>query len=235
MSFTVTYNNITDKSVGVHAVTRPSVPAPVRDVNVSRIAGRDSAYYDDVGTVADIAIKIVFGFTKSPDTWTTQYRALKKWLLSGSDGAYLKFSDDTGYHYKVHNVEITETERMSRMIGQVEAVFYCDGYTYLDSGDTQINLAATIANNYALCHPLYKITGNGACTLTVNSKTFVISAVSTGVDIDTDAMLSIGSNSVWVNTGVTGDYEDLYLKPGNNSLSITSGFTCKIVPRWRCL
>ena len=61
------------------------------------------------------------------------------------------------------------------------------------------------------------------------------STVSTKAYIDTDLMITLNNDSAWANTTVTGDYEDLWLKPGSNSFAITSGFTCSLTPNWRCL
>lgn len=235
MSFTVTYGGITDRSVGCHAKSRPSVPAPVRRVAVTTIAGRDGSYYDTDDHFEDIRIPITFSFNSNHDRdeWHTVYRQVKAWLLSGDNGD-LSFSDDAGFHYRVRNVQITSSARMAWTIGEVTAEFYCDPYTYLDNGDTQINLASTIRNPYALCKPIYEITGNGTCTLTVNGHEFVVT-VGTRATVDSERMITTRSDSTWANTTVTGDYQDLWFQPGDNTLTITGGFTCKITPQWRCL
>lgn len=36
------------------------------------------------------------------------------------------------------------------------------------------------------------------------------------------------------NRRLTGYYEDLYLKEGENTFSVSPGFTVKIKPNWRC-
>lgn len=232
--FTVTYNGITDISVGCHAKSRPSVPAPARKVKVSTIAGRDGSYYDAEELYSDISIPITFSFRqRNRDAWHASYRQVKRWLLSGDNGN-LSFSDDAGYHYRVKNVQITSSERIAYTIGQVSATFVCDGYTYLDSGDGQINLSAKLYNDYSLSMPIYEISGTGEFTLTVNSKTMT-GTVNGSLTIDTERMLAMQAGSRWANTTVVGDYQDLWLKPGQNLLSITSGFTCKIKPQWRCL
>ena len=41
-------------------------------------------------------------------------------------------------------------------------------------------------------------------------------------------------NGEMMNTYVNGDYEDLYLKPGENMISVV-GAEMKIIPNWRCL
>ena len=79
-----------------------------------------------------------------------------------------------------------------------------------------------------------KITGTGACTLTVNGKTMQ-ATVNQDLTINTDRMISYNSQGASQNTLVTGDYEDLYLQPGDNTISITNRFTLQIIPEWRCL
>ena len=269
-NYTVTYNGITDKSLGAHAKSRPSVPAPIPKVNVVELAGRDGAYYDAEGTFNDIAIQITFawssttfvwtptGTKKSAGNWFEKYRAIKNWLLSGDNGN-LSFSDQSGYYYRVRNVEIVSTERTARIFGEVTAVFYCDGYTYLNTGDqwTKIltyytmtrdgvvsyhprKLSDTLDNSYALCHPIYQITGSGTLQIVVNDKGFNVT-VNESATIDTERMLTLNEDSEWVNTTASGDYEDLWLPHGSSSWSVsyspqvTMGFEIFIKPQWRCL
>ena len=233
-NYTVTYNGITDKSVGCHAKKRPSVPAPQQRISVATVPGRDGSYYDASGCFEDISIQITFSFLeRDKSQWASVYRAIKKWLLSGDNGD-LKFSDDVGFHYRVRNVQITSAERLVWTIGEITAVFTCDGYTYLDSGDTAIALQANLQNDYSLSKPIYMISGNGECTLTVNGHSMV-ATVGGNLTIDTERMLAMQDGSTWVNTTVSGDYEDLWLKPGMNYLSATSGFTVTLKPQWRCV
>lgn len=89
-------------------------------------------------------------------------------------------------------------------------------------------------NPYDICHPVYKITGNGNCTLTVNGRTMK-ATVGQNLTVDTEKMLAYRKDGTIMNTAVTGDYEELYLQPGENDIKITSGFTLKVIPNWRCL
>jgi predicted phage tail component-like protein len=234
-AYTVTYNGVTDRSVGCHAQRRPSIPAPVENIRQISIPGRDEDFYESEGTYGDITIVITFSFhDRDPDTWAAAYRAVKHWLLTSGAGT-LRFSDDAGVYYKVHTVRISSAERVSKRIGTVTAEFVCEAYTYLDSGESTIPFAATIQNPYDVCHPIYHVQGSGTCILTVNQKAFrvIVNSVAT-IDSDIFATYATGSGT-FANTSVDGDYQDLWLKPGNNALSISSGFTCTLVPRWRCL
>lgn len=234
MSFIVTYSGTTDQSVGCHAKSRPSVPAPGRRVSASTVLGMDGSYYDTDDAFEDIAIPIIFSFSnQNRNQWHTIYRSVKAWLLSGLNGD-LRFSDDPGFHYRVKNVVINSTERIAFTIGEIAATFICEGYTYVDEGDTEISLQANIQNDYSTSKPIYTILGTGQCTLTVNGKTMT-ATVNQNLTIDTERMLAIQDGSTWVNTMVSGDYQDLWLHPGMNSLAITSGFTVTLKPQWRCV
>ena len=69
------------------------------------------------------------------------------------------------------------------------------------------------------------------CTLTVNGNEMTAN-VGQNLTIDTDLMIAYRQDGTLQNTAVTGDYEDLYLVPGDNVISITSGFDLKIIPNW---
>lgn len=261
MSYTVTYNGVTDRSIGCHAKRRPSVPAPIPKVEVTELIGMDGAYYDSDGLYNDITISITFSFTSTDrNLWNSRYRAIKAWLYSSGSGM-LKLSDDVDassnqYYYKVKSVSLS-TERISKIIGEVTAAFICDGYTYLESGDTEIQICSstaetvdgetvytadllfsTLDNDYDVCHPLYRIRGSGVVTLSINGFDFSVTVNGTAY-IDTDSMVTYNADSTWANTTASGDYEDLWLNPGENiysvTLTATSAISIYMTPRWRCL
>ena len=97
-----------------------------------------------------------------------------------------------------------------------------------------MSIADVLYNPYALSKPIYMITGEGMCTLTVNGKS-VTANVGQNLTINTDLMLAYRKDGTMMNTAVTGDYEDLWLNSGENSITITSGFSLAIIPNWRCL
>ena len=55
------------------------------------------------------------------------------------------------------------------------------------------------------------------------------------VVIDTDRMLAYRQDGSMQNTDAAGDYEDLYLQHGTNTLSVSMGFEAYIKPKWRVL
>ena len=271
-NYTVTYNGIADRSIGVHCVKRPSVPAPTAKVDITDLRGVDGSYYNADGTYNDITIDVAFSLVSTdhssliakPGDWMTLYRKVKQWLLSPGDGK-LRFSDDYDiengarkyYHYKVKNVSISNN-RATRIMGELTASFTCDGYTYRDDGDVEMeivsaatastsegvttyspgNAPSTLTNNFSTCHPLFRLQGSGTVTITVNGKEFAVTVNGTAY-IDTDRMIVYNDAGEWVNFTAQGDYEDLWLDHGENSFDVSYTATAPIyvwmTPRWRCL
>ena len=53
--------------------------------------------------------------------------------------------------------------------------------------------------------------------------------------IDTERELAYREDGTLSNTAISGDYEELFLQEGENSVTITEGFELKIIPNWRRL
>lgn len=229
--YSITYNDENCLAYRIVPVRRPSVPAPEVRVEETEIPGMDGALVENYGTYGLITIPIEFNFLSRPLEWMGTYRAVKKWLKGSG---WLKLGDDRDYLYKVYYVNITDTERTSIRIGSFTAEFVCYPYAYLESGQQEYTAAEVAYNPYEVSHPTYLIAGEGMCTLTVNGKTMTAN-VGQNLTIDTDRMLAYRRDGTMQNTAVTGDYTDLYLLEGENSISITSGFSLSVIPNWRCL
>lgn len=211
-------------------VRRPSVPAPQPRYEQVTVPGRDSALLDTDGCMDPITIPVEFNFLADPNDWAAVFRRAKKWL-SGSGN--LKFSDDSDFYYKCLVCTITENERTVLRIGNFTAEFLCDPYMYVAAGDDPITDYAELENNYEISHPDYVLTGSGAAVLTVNGKQMTATVNGT-LTINTDLMIAYNQAGVSQNTMVSGDYEDLYLIPGENTIAV-SGATLSVIPHWRCL
>lgn len=214
---------------GIIPARRPSVPAPEIRVTETEVPGRDGALVETDGCYEAITIPIEFNYLVSPDKWMDAYRKAKRWLTGSG---WLVLGDDQEYMYKVLYVKITDTERTSRRLGNFTAEFTCDPYSYLVSGQQAYSADEVLYNPYMISHPIYKISGSGACTLTVNGNTMQ-AQVNGDITIDTDRMISYNNQMVGQNTAVTGDYEDLYLLEGDNAISISTGFSLSVIPNWR--
>lgn len=231
--YQIQYNGKTCQELGIVVKERPNIPAPEYDSETYTIPGRDGDLYQTQDTIRDITISIVMGYVCHPSEWQERFRLARKWLLDRSD-MRLYLDDDPGYYYRVKKVTVGSSAREVREFGEFTADFVCAGYQYAKLGDRVITAEEAEENPFDICHPDYIITGSGDCTLTVNEKT-VTALVNGNLTINTDLMLAYQEDGTPKNTSITGEYEDLYLQPGHNTIKITSGFNLKVIPHWRSL
>ena len=235
MMYKAQYNNHDAEDYGLFVVKRPAIPSPVRKVEYTEIPGRSGSLTRDYGTYSNIEISVQFNFmSDDSDTWQASYRQAKKWLKEIGNFE-LSFSDDPEYFYIVKNVTIDSTERTSLRIGNFAAKFTCDPYQYFYSGKKEITLPASLYNPDDVAEPTYTITGTGVCTITRGGSAVILN-VESSMTLDCSRRMAYRTGSGEPqNTYVTGDYEDLFLQPGQNDFTITSGFACTIVPNWRSI
>lgn len=226
--FEIIYRGQRSTNLGVAVTTRPNVPAPQPRGEFVEVAGRDGALLVTDGTFEDIEIPVSLNFVRAPKYWWDQYRRVKAWLSGSGE---LKMSDDPGWFYKVKVARIAGEERRVKVGGIIEASFICDPFQYAEAGKHFLDVSEVELNAYAPAKPVYKIEGTGAWTLTVNGKT---ATGTSATFIDTDKMLAYYQDQSKNNT-VRCNYEDFYLKPGQNEIGISAGFTLKVQPNWRSL
>ena len=104
---------------------------------------------------------------------------------------------------------------------------------YLQTGTKEQQLSALLNNPGERCWPVYKIAGEGMCTVTVNGKQ-IKANIGQNLTIDTERKLAYRTDGTMQNTSVSGNYEDMALNPGKNSISVTGGFALTAIPNWRC-
>ena len=226
------YNGLTGRSMGVLVTQRPNIPLPTEKIETYAVEGRDGSLIVKTGKYKDIEIEIIMGFYEHRSLWAGRLRKVKEWLNSQGQGR-LKFTDDPGYYYKVKYTKADECERQLRKFGTFKATFVCAPYMYLESGDIEMPIG-TLINEYAVAHPIYHISGEGRCTLTVNKNTMICN-VGQNLTIDTDRMVSYREDGTLHNADVSGDYEGLWLTRGENTITATSGFNVTVQPKWRRL
>lgn len=229
----IEFNNIMGSSMKIYAANYPSIPAAVEKINETEIPGRDGVLHLRTGTFEQTEIPIEFNYIGKEELWNERWREAKKWL-SATD-VELRFADDAEHFYKISKVVLEANQRVSKRIGKFVAKFITkDGLSYMTSGKQQVDYAEVNFNPGIISKPVYIIAGEGLCVLTVNGKTMQVN-VSDNIVINTEQMISYRLDDVSQNIMVKGDYEELYLQEGKNEISITNGFTCKIIPNWRCL
>ena len=229
----VEFNGILGSSMKIYAVDYPAIPAAQERITEKEVPGRNGKLYCRTGNYEPTEISVDFNYIGKPSEWNEKWREAKDWLSVRSGN--LSFADDTEYFYKIKKVIINANERKSEKIGRFNAVFVTeDGLSYLKNGASKMAVSSVKNNPGIECRPEYYISGTGVCKITVNGK-MVTANVSGNIVINTELQLSYKEDGTAQNTAITGEYDDLLLQPGTNSISVTSGFDCQIIPNWRRL
>lgn len=226
------FNNRRASEFRVHIKNFPNIPVPQKRYREIEVSGKDGKYLEDDG-YEDIPINLELNFIVREERWHDEVRRIRNWLLSDADKE-LTLEEDAAFFYKVKKVMVGEIERTTSRIGNLTVKFECEPYSYLKDGQFKMSSKEAMQNPYMLSKPVYYIKGEGLCSLTVNGKTMKAN-VSRKLIINTERMLTYREDGTLQNTEVTGEYEDLYLKPGRNDISISPGFVLEIKPNWRCL
>lgn len=214
----------------VFIVRRPVIPSAAEEVETFRIAGRDGVLTGE-RYLSPLEIYVEMNFRENRRLWGARYREIKAWLSGSGD---LKQSDDPEWFFKVLQVQIEDPERVIKKYGRFTAHFTCDPYMYRVDGlkEYPVTSERIRKNIYDESHPVYIVTGSGTRTLTVNSRTATLTVNGTTI-VDTERMITYTqADHTLRNTRLSGDYEDLYLKKGENTITASDpGVT--IIPNWR--
>lgn len=232
----IQYNRYRSDAVGITGVVVKllgtiQIPTPQKRYDTITIPGRDGLLYeedayDDIVIPLEMEIQDL-DLKENEDA----IDIVKRWLKEATDPRLFLSVDERSF-YRVHQVEMSEIEIQYRRYGQFTAKFTCDPYRYQAASDVAVNLTEQLMNNYAVSRPIYIITGNGACTLTVNGNAIPLT-VDGELTINTEKQLCYKSQGVFANKAMTGEFSDLFLLQGKNTLALTDGFTGKIITNMR--
>lgn len=229
--FYIEFNYQKNTDFGFAVAGRPSIPAPQMRGDYVQVAGRDGSLLVSDGTYENISIPVSLNYVSRPHKQGESFRRMKSWLRGPG---IFRMSDDPDVFFKVKACGVTDNSRRHKVGSDCVAEFICDPYTFFDSGLVPLR-PGKVYNPYDEAHPVYQIEGNGECTLTVNEKVLTAN-VSGNLTVDTDLFLAYKTvDGVKIAATTTGDFDDLYLNPTENHVSITSGFDLKIIPNWRAL
>ena len=229
--YSVKYGNTCDTDLGLHVKSRPNIPVPERNVEVTEDKTLTTSLTRDYETYKDTEIGIEYNFISRED-FEIKSIAIKRWIYN-CKSKILILSDSTDYYRKVKKVTIETITRSKKYLGSFKITFRCDPNLYVVNGlnSIAVNSTKNIKNNYAISKPTYTITGEGMCTLTVNNNSVTVN-VGQSIIINTEKELVYKNDSSMTNIS-TGKYKDLYLLEGNNTVTVSNGFTLSIVPNWR--
>lgn len=225
------FNNQTSTAHEIYVQSRQDVPGKERKITYIEVGGREETVSEKSMFYENTEISLECAYRIAPADWNRKRRMIGKWLSGTGE---LLFSDDPEVFWKVKDIQISKFERPLKKYATFEVKFICSPFEYMVDGKEFRQPKEISFNPYELSHPEYKIIGEGICTLNVNGKTMKAN-IGQNLTINTDLMLAYREDGSVMNTSVTGDYEDLYLKPGENSISVSPGFSLTVKPNWRCI
>lgn len=226
----ITYNSKTPQDVGAGLATMPVLThSEIKSPN-PEIPKRDGILYGPEYR-GDAFWQMVFHMKNA--TYDKSVRSVRQWL-KGPGTLIMSTTDDS--HYEVERVTLTEDFKKSEEYGRINATFEVYPYEFLESGNTAVTITGTgsITNEHDPSMPLYKIVGNGTGQLSVNGGAvdFTVATADQGLFIDTRNFRIYNNAGTNKTANTTGDITKIRLKTGTNSITLTSGFTLTVYPRW---
>lgn len=223
--FNISYNGVNPTSLGCWLATIPIITPSTNQRTRQTIVGMDGELLGDDEAYSDAQID--FTIHAKSDTLQAKLRDIRKWL---SGTGILIISDHPDSYYEVKEVNYTTFLKKNEKYGRIAVSMKVYPYEFLSSGDNDITSYSTVNNTAMSSKPLYKITGNGNGTLTVNgsSMTFTVNGT---LYIDTRRKIAYDGSGNGKDGVINGFYEDLYLKSGTNTISCSGG-TLTIKPKW---
>lgn len=225
----IQFKSVSSATKGLIVTAPPFVTHSEIYGDVNTIPGRDGSVFGIDTYQGDAVIKVAFALVASSNTtsdFQTKMRAIRSWLTGRGR---LVIGDSTDSFYEVRKVKIITDNRVILNYGTFEVEFTVYPYEFLTTGDTGVT-SFPLTNNAMASKPLYKITGSGSGTLTVNGHTMTYT-VDGDLYIDTRRFIAYDGNNVNKNNMISGDYAGLYLKSGSNTISASVG-TLTVYPKW---
>lgn len=228
----ITYNGVTSEDQNVIITSPPNITHSTLSTEEYIIPGRNGTLYgaNPYRSSARVTVKMALAtdrtFSNNVARYHSLWRSVRKWLQGTGK---LVVGDSPDSYFEVQKIEILTDERVILNYGYLEVAFIVFPYEFLNSGD---NAASSYTNNADPSMPIYKISGSGSGTLIVNGKSMSYTIDSTGVlYIDTRRMIAYNGSNQNMNRYLNGDYENIRLKSGSNTISASVG-TLQVYPKW---
>jgi len=225
MKNTWTWNNKKSEDMGVLTLSLPPIQLSTERITETEIQGRDGSLTELDGYISD---------TKQieADLRNCNTTKLINWLR-GSGELILGNIPDRYYKARINNV-VPLTQVIENQMYNFPIQFKCQPFGYLLDGKEEIILTrpTTLNHNKATYKSLPTITiyGTGACTFTINNRTFNITEIGGNITIESDIEeVANGKGDKMVGLFP-------YLDIGENNISFTGNITrVELIPNWRAL
>ena len=220
----IEYNGETSEDHWCFLNNYPEFSGGSKRYNTYAVPGMDGELVETSDYLSNLQINCTFSIISK--TFMDNVRNIRSWLSGAGE---LIISDSPDVFYKVWKIEYGDIAREIRKFGTFSVAFICTPFEFLKDGQIPVSFVAF--NPADKAKPIYTITGEGLCTLTVNGYEFTANVGQEAV-IDSERQLSYKNDGQSINTDVTGDYEKLWLPHGENTVTVSPGFSLSVVPQW---
>ena len=227
------FNKKSNEDLNFSIIKRPSIGMAERNYTGIDIKGHDGKLYKSEN-LNDLEITIECNFINVNITeWHEQYRIIRSWLNNVKDNK-LQLEDNAEWYYVVKKIQLDSFDRIYKVYGKFNLKFTVAPYMYYKNNN-EIKLPNMINNAYDIAQPVYRIVGNGNCTLNINGNPIDCNVNGQmTIDIAHDKILE-ADNTYSIGKTNIGDMSLLYLQNGINTFSYTSGFTVYITRNFRSI
>ena len=223
-AITILYAGETCEQHGCFLNDYPSFSGGNKVYNTYAVPGMDGELVEQTDYLSNLTIACSFSIVSK------QFMGIVREIRRGLAGTgTLVISDSPGIFYRVLKIEYGDISREIHRFGTFGASFICTPFEYLKEGQREIS--SLTYNPHDLAKPIYRITGEGLCTLTVNGYTFAAN-VGQSIIINSELQLAYNAGRESLNSDVTGDYTKLWLPHGENKVAVSNGFQLAITPQW---
>ena len=225
MKKTLVWNNKKAEDMGLKIISLPPIQLSSERVTEVPLIGRDGFLTEADGYDGDT--KQVEADLKS----VADPLKLLSWL-KGSGEVIFGNMDDRYYKARINNI-VPLSQIIEKQLYYCPIEFRCQPFGYLLDGKEEITLTTgTTLNHNKATHkslPTIIINGTGACSFTINSRTFNISDIGGSIKIISDIEQVANDKG----DKMTGLFP--YFDVGENILGWTGNVTSVIVQaNWRC-
>lgn len=225
---TFTYNGTSSSTYGIFIEHRPVMSFPKRVIESISVPGRSGNLLFDTGAYENVTLTYQVAYRGSVRPTGVD---IATWLYQND---YLDLTDtyEPSYFRKAVYVSPLNVTDIINVAGRATITFDCKPQRYLLSGLTVLSptKGSSISNAYQPSLPIITLSGNG--TLTVGSRTVVISGNTGTLSLDSERQTAeVGGNNA--NSLITLSDGFPVLDNGSTTITWTTGISnVKVTPNW---
>ena len=228
------YNQISSLDLGISIKSMPRDILAEKRIEKLSFPKLDGSYYQDDDIYESYTIDLECTICRNFNV--NNIRKIKELFRSRTGEMILSTKPNNILSVRVLSV-INFEKLISQTAGRFLLSFEVQPFSYLASGRKWIpannNFKILNQGNY-YCKPLYKIAGNGSCSLTINDKIMKFSNVNKEFIVDTELedVYSIDKKEN-LNKFLNIESDFVGLSEGENTIKFSNISKLEILPNWR--